>query len=113
MSTDPIAAERSARRRRDLASGADWRFVLFRAWLGFQRQRGVDAAAALTYLSFLALFPITLTAVSALAIATGKPGADRIMVRREADEQIAPRGPAQHAGVGLEVAGRDLREDAG
>jgi membrane protein len=68
------------RRRRDLLSSADWRFVLFRAKLGFDRGHGLDQAAALTYLSFLAMFPLTLTAVSALAIAVGKPHAEEIIL---------------------------------
>jgi membrane protein len=68
------------RRRRDLLSSADWRFVLFRAKLGFDRRHGLDQAAALTYLSFLALFPLTLTAVSALAIAVGRPNADEVIL---------------------------------
>jgi membrane protein len=68
------------RRRRDLLTSSDWRFVLFRAKLGFDRHHGLDQAAALTYLSFLALFPLTLTAVSALAIAVGRPNADAVIL---------------------------------
>lgn len=79
--TREVAGSEPVRRRaRVLARGSDWRFVLFRALLGFDRQRGVDSAAALTYLSFLALFPVTLSAVSALALVTGRPGADRVIL---------------------------------
>ena len=59
-----------------LLTAAEWRHVLRRTWLGFVRHRGVDAAAALTYLSFLALFPIALSAVSALALLIRRPEAD-------------------------------------
>src|SRR5947209_12957646 len=55
---------------------SEWRHVFWRTWLGFRRARGIDAAAALTYLSFLALFPITLSAVSALALITRRGQAD-------------------------------------
>lgn len=68
------------RRRRDLLTSSDWRFVLFRAKLGFDRGHGLDQAAALTYLSFLALFPLTLTAVSALALAVGRPHAEEVIL---------------------------------
>src|SRR5437764_464529 len=59
------------RNDRGLLTAAEWRHVLRRTWLGFVKHRGVDAAAALTYLSFLALFPIALSAVSALALLPG------------------------------------------
>jgi membrane protein len=60
-------------------TGPEWHHVLKRTLLGFQEHRGVDAAAALTYLSFLAMFPITLSAVSALAL---------LIRRNHADEAI-------------------------
>ena len=65
-----------ARDDRGLLTAAEWRHVLRRTWLGFVKHRGVDAAAALTYLSFLALFPIALSAVSALALLIRRPEAD-------------------------------------
>ena len=73
--TDP-GAERASGHDRGLLTVAEWRHVLHRTWLGFLRHRGVDAGAALTYLSFLALFPIALSAVSALAIVTRRGQAD-------------------------------------
>jgi membrane protein len=81
LPTREVAGSAPVRRRAHvLARGSDWRFVLFRALLGFDRQRGADSAAALTYLSFLGLFPITLSAVSALALVTGRPGAVRVIL---------------------------------
>jgi membrane protein len=65
-----------ARDDRGLLTTAEWRHVLRRTWLGFVKHRGVDAAAALTYLSFLALFPIALSVVSALALISRRPDAD-------------------------------------
>lgn len=59
---------------------AEWHHVLKRMILGFQEHRGVDAAAALTYLSFLAMFPITLSVVSALALLIRKPDADEVIL---------------------------------
>ncbi|MCU1474716.1 YihY/virulence factor BrkB family protein [Amnibacterium sp.] len=73
--TDP-GAGRAAGPDRGLLTVAEWRHVLRRTWLGFLRHRGVDAGAALTYLSFLALFPIALSAVSALALVTHRGEAD-------------------------------------
>ncbi len=49
----------------------DRRFVLSRTALTFSRGEGVDAAAALTFYASLALFPVALTLVSALALVTG------------------------------------------
>src|SRR3954447_3895145 len=71
---DPDATGR--RPDSDVLTRAEWWHVFRRTWLGFRRARGVDAAAALTYLSFLALFPITLSAVSALALITHRGRAD-------------------------------------
>ena len=65
---------------RGLLTAVEWRHVLRRTWLGFVKHRGVDAAAALTYLSFLALFPIALSAVSALALITRRPEADETVL---------------------------------
>jgi membrane protein len=59
---------------------SEWRHVLVRTLLGFQEHRGVDAAAALTYLSFLAMFPITLSAVSALTLLIRKENADGLIL---------------------------------
>src|SRR5579875_3240282 len=73
--SDPSTAS-AVRTDHGLLTAAEWRHVLRRTWLGFLRQRGIDAAAALTYLSFLALFPIALSAVSALALITRRGQAD-------------------------------------
>jgi len=54
---------------------SDWRFAARRAWHGFVRHRGIDSAAALTFFSSLALFPMALAVVSAFAIGNGKENA--------------------------------------
>lgn len=56
-------------RRSDIA------FAARRSWHGFVRHRGIDSAAALTYFSSLALFPIALTVVSAYSIGNGREDA--------------------------------------
>lgn len=48
-----------------------------RAWHGFVRHRGIDSAAALTFFSAIALFPASLTVVSAIAIFDTRDGAVR------------------------------------
>ena len=53
----------------------DWRYAARRAWHGFVRHRGIDSAAALTFFSSLALFPMALTVVSAYAIGNGRKDA--------------------------------------
>ncbi|HEV7623169.1 MAG TPA: YihY/virulence factor BrkB family protein [Amnibacterium sp.] len=77
--TDPDA-ERASGADRGLLTVAEWRHVFRRTWLGFLRHRGVDAGAALTYLSFLALFPIALSAVSALSLVTHHGEADETIL---------------------------------
>jgi membrane protein len=55
---------------------SDLAYAARRAWHGFVRHRGIDSAAALTFFSSLALFPMALTVVSAFAIGSGKRDAD-------------------------------------
>ena len=45
-----------------------WRVAVRRAWHGFMRHRGIDAAAALTFFSLLVLLPASLAVVSVFAI---------------------------------------------
>ncbi len=45
-----------------------WQVAVRRAWHGFMRHRGIDAAAALTFFSLLAAFPAALALVSVFAI---------------------------------------------
>jgi membrane protein len=45
-----------------------WRVAARRAWHGFMRHRGIDAAAALTFFTLLAAFPAALALVSVFAI---------------------------------------------
>jgi len=66
---DPAAPTARALQR------SDWRFAARRAWHGFVRHRGIDSAAALTFFSSLALFPMALAVVSAFAIGNGKENA--------------------------------------
>ena len=51
---------------------SDVAFAARRAWHGFVRHRGIDSAAALTFFSSLALFPMALSVVSAYSIGSGK-----------------------------------------
>ncbi|MGN6273199.1 MAG: YihY/virulence factor BrkB family protein [Protaetiibacter sp.] len=46
-----------------------WRLAVRRAWHGFVRHRGIDAAAALTFFTTLAAFPAALAVASAFALA--------------------------------------------
>lgn len=46
-----------------------WRLAVRRAWHGFMRHRGIDAAAALTFFTTVAAFPAALAFVSAFALA--------------------------------------------
>lgn len=52
----------------DLRDPARWRLVVRRAWHGFVRHRGIDAAAALTFFTLLAALPASLAVVSVFAI---------------------------------------------
>lgn len=54
---------------------SDLTFAARRAWHGFVRHRGIDSAAALTFFSSLALFPMALAVVSAYAIGNGRKDA--------------------------------------
>jgi len=45
-----------------------WQVAVRRAWHGFMRHRGIDAAAALTFFSLLVLLPGSLAVVSVFAI---------------------------------------------
>jgi len=53
-----------------LADGSPvrWRVAVRRAWHGFMRHRGIDAAAALTFFTLLATLPAALAVVSVFAI---------------------------------------------
>src|SRR5690606_7439880 len=51
-----------------VSAQAWWRVAVRRAWHGFMRHRGIDAAAALTFFSLLALLPGSLAVVSVFAI---------------------------------------------
>lgn len=54
---------------------SDLLFAARRTWHGFMRHSGIDSAAALTFFSSLALFPMALAVVSAFAIGNGKENA--------------------------------------
>ncbi|MBN9141803.1 MAG: YihY/virulence factor BrkB family protein [Micrococcales bacterium] len=56
------------RRPATLPSGS-WRVAVRRAWHGFVRHRGIDAAAALTFFTTLAAFPAALALASGFALA--------------------------------------------
>jgi membrane protein len=47
---------------------ARWQVAVVRAWHGFMRHRGIDAAAALTFFSLLVMLPGSLAIVSVFAI---------------------------------------------
>lgn len=49
-------------------SPARWQVAVRRAWHGFMRHRGIDAAAALTFFSLLVMLPGALAVVSVFAI---------------------------------------------
>lgn len=77
---------------------SSWAYAARRVWHGFVRHRGIDAAAALTFFSSLAVFPAALTVVSAFAIGNGKQGAATVIldiVDEVAQESTveAARGP--------------------
>lgn len=60
---DPQAAQPTSRLPR-----GSWRLAVRRAWHGFVRHRGIDAAAALTFFTTLAAFPAALAVASAFAL---------------------------------------------
>lgn len=49
-----------------------WRLAVRRAWHGFVRHRGIDAAAALTFFTTVAAFPAALAFVSAFALTSNR-----------------------------------------
>lgn len=55
------------RRKATLPRGS-WRVAVTRAWHGFMRHRGIDAAAALTFYMTVASFPAALALASAFAL---------------------------------------------
>lgn len=61
--TEPQAERRTAKLPR-----GSWRLAVRRAWHGFVRHRGIDAAAALTFFLTLALFPAALAVASGLSL---------------------------------------------
>ena len=54
---------------------SDWAFAARRSSHGFVRHRGIDSAAALTFFSSLALFPMALAVVSAFSLGSGRDNA--------------------------------------
>ena len=54
---------------------SDWAFAARRSSHGFVRHRGIDSAAALTFFSTLALFPMALAVVSAFSLGSGRDNA--------------------------------------
>lgn len=60
--------ESQARRPTAPLPRGSWRLAVRRAWHGFVRHRGIDAAAALTFFTTLAAFPAALAVASALAL---------------------------------------------
>lgn len=77
--TEAQAARPTARLPR-----GSWRVAVRRAWHGFVRHRGIDAAAALTFFTTLAAFPAALAVASAFAL-TGDRG-------RAVDDLVAIAG---------------------
>lgn len=61
--TEPQAERRTAKLPR-----GSWRLAVRRAWHGFVRHRGIDAAAALTFFLTLASFPAALAVASGLSL---------------------------------------------
>lgn len=61
--TETQARQSSARLPR-----GSWRLAVRRAWHGFVRHRGIDAAAALTFFTTLAAFPAALAVASGFAL---------------------------------------------
>lgn len=49
-----------------------WRLAVRRAWHGFVKHRGIDAAAALTFFTAVAAFPAALAFVSAFALTSDR-----------------------------------------
>ena len=58
---------------------SSWAFAARRAWHGFVRHSGIDSAAALSFFSALAFFPMALAVVSALAIGNGNRATDFVL----------------------------------
>ncbi len=59
----------SAPPRKATLPRGSWRVAVRRAWHGFVRHRGIDAAAALTFYTTLAAFPAALALASGFALA--------------------------------------------
>lgn len=59
------------------ADRAEWGVLARRAWHGFLRHRGIDAAAALTFFAALTMFPGALAIVSATALIDARGDAVR------------------------------------
>ncbi|AYF98898.1 YihY/virulence factor BrkB family protein [Protaetiibacter intestinalis] len=92
-----------------------WRLAVRRAWHGFVRHRGVDAAAALTFFTAVAAFPAALAVASAFALASDRERAveDLVAIARTllpddvAESLAAPVGQLlrlENAGVALAIA---------
>lgn len=65
---DVEQAEAQARQPSARLPRGSWRLAVRRAWHGFVRHRGIDAAAALTFFTTVAAFPAALTVVSGFAL---------------------------------------------
>ncbi len=72
--------EALARRGKAELPRGSWRLALRRAWHGFVRHRGIDAAAALTFYTTLAAFPTALAFASGFALAGNREGAVKDLV---------------------------------
>lgn len=60
--------DRQAERPTSPLPRGSWRLAVRRAWHGFVRHRGIDAAAALTFFTTLAAFPAALAVASGFAL---------------------------------------------
>ncbi|QNO38614.1 YihY/virulence factor BrkB family protein [Protaetiibacter sp. SSC-01] len=72
--------EASARPRKATLPRGSWRVAVVRAWHGFVRHRGIDAAAALTFFTTLAAFPAALALASGFALAADRKRAVQDLV---------------------------------
>lgn len=79
-----------------------WRIAATRAWHGFVRHRGIDAAAALTFFTLLAALPATLVLVSSFAVLDDR--------ERAVNDLIAVLGTVlpENATADVETALREL-----
>ncbi|TPX00852.1 YihY/virulence factor BrkB family protein, partial [Schumannella luteola] len=103
------------RRRPSTLPRGSWRLAVRRAWHGFVRHRGIDAAAALTFFTTLAAFPAALAFASGFALVSDRERAvddllaiaesllpDRIAAQLE--EPIRQLLQLDNAGIALALA---------